>query len=430
MERSNYDIVNSWILDSGSNIHVCNDSSRFRPTHTTTSEDYLVSGSTTYQIEAYGDVDITLNSPTGSTKKKTLYHVALVPSFFTNLVSYSKAMEAGIYWDGENNMLYRRHQGRQINYCSLKPHNGHWIMEYNRPTTSSASYSASAASTSTNISPQTGQKDLRQDPQIASVRANPNANQTELAPSASATSATKTIRLTPTQVHQIMAHAGVEAVSKLPNAANGIELTHPCARNEFRGCEACRLSKAHAIISRSGDNEIPSTKPCFRICYDLMPMATGYNGHQWVSYFICDHCGFHWVYTHRYKHEAIKYVQRMVDLAKNHHRMPISYIRLDGEPALGHAFDDLCSANGIIIERTPPYTKEPNGKIERAGKEISIKSRCITISANLPHDLWLETMVAAAYILNRTPSFRTGITPFEALYGIKPTLSHMYIYGC
>ena len=120
----------------------------------------------------------------------------------------------------------------------------------------------------------------------------------------------------------------------------------------------------------------------------------------------------------------------MVDLAKNHHRMPISYIRLDGEPALGHAFDDLCSANGIIIERTPPYTKEPNGKIKCAGKEISIKSRCITISANLPHDLWPEIMVAAAYILNRTPSFRTGITPFEALYGIKPTLSHMHIYGC
>ena len=106
-----------------------------------------------------------------------------------------------------------------------------------------------------------------------------------------------------------MAYAGVEAVSKLSTAANGIELTHPCARNEFQGCEACRLSKAHTIISRSGDNEIPSTKPCFRICYDLMPMAIGYNGHQWVSHFICDYCGFHWVYTYRYKHEAIKYVQ-------------------------------------------------------------------------------------------------------------------------
>ena len=38
--------------------------------------------------------------------------------------------------------------------------------------------------------------------------------------------------------------------------------------------------------------------------------------------------------------------------------------------------------------------------------------------------------MAAAYILNRTPSFRTGIAPFEALYGVKPTLSHMHIYGC
>ena len=92
IKRSSYDIVNSWILDSGSNIHVCNDFSRLKPTHTTTSEDYLVSGSTTYQIEAYNDVDIILTSPTGYKKKKTLYQVALIPSFFTNLVSYSKAM--------------------------------------------------------------------------------------------------------------------------------------------------------------------------------------------------------------------------------------------------------------------------------------------------------------------------------------------------
>ncbi len=37
-------------------------------------------------------------------------------------------------------------------------------------------------------------------------------------------------------------------------------------------------------------------------------------------------------------------------------------------------------------------------------------------SANLPHDLWPETVAAAVYILNRTPIFRTGKTPFEAFY--------------
>ena len=41
------------------------------------------------------------------------------------------------------------------------------------------------------------------------------------------------------------------------------------------------------------------------------------------------------------------------------------------------------------------------------------------ISADLPHDLWPETVAAATYILNHTLMLKTGITPFEALYGIK-----------
>ena len=37
---------------------------------------------------------------------------------------------------------------------------------------------------------------------------------------------------------------------------------------------------------------------------------------------------------------------------------------------------------------------------------------------------------AAAYILNRTPIPKTGLTPFESLYGFKPKLNHMKPYGC
>ena len=419
----NHDILNCWILDSGSNIHVCNDPDRFKTTHTTTPDDYLVSGSTTYQIEAYGTVDITVDTPTGRRESITLQHVALIPGFFTNLISFSRAKDANIYWDTAKDTLYTVVSGKQNHFCTLRPHNGHWIVEYNDPHPPSSVHASSAAAQDSML-PQNHKKELGPSP-------SPTACRKEQTPTASgATNLSKTIKLTPTQLHQIMAHAGAEAISKLPSAANGIKLTHQCAPNEFRSCEACRLSKAHAIISRSSDHEIPSTKPCYRICYDLIPMAPAYNSDQWISHFICDYSGFHWVYTHRSKYEAIKYVQRMVDLAKNHHHMPISFIRLDGEPALGHAFDDLCNTNGIVIERTPPYTPSQNGKSERAGREITTKSRCIGISANLPHDLWPETVAAAAYILNRTPSFKTDITPFEALYGIKPTLSHMHIYGC
>ena len=122
---NDYDIANSWILDSGSNIHVCNDPHRFKTTHPTTSDDYLVSGSTTYPITAYGTVDITIASPTGRTESVTLNQVALIPGFFTNLVSFSKAKAANIYWDTAKDTLYTDKNGKQDHFCQLKPHNGH-----------------------------------------------------------------------------------------------------------------------------------------------------------------------------------------------------------------------------------------------------------------------------------------------------------------
>ena len=44
-------------------------------------------GSITYQIEAYGTVDITVDTPTGRREGITLQYVALIPGFFTNLIS-------------------------------------------------------------------------------------------------------------------------------------------------------------------------------------------------------------------------------------------------------------------------------------------------------------------------------------------------------
>ena len=120
----------------------------------------------------------------------------------------------------------------------------------------------------------------------------------------------------------------------------------------------------------------------------------------------------------------------MVNIAENQYQQRITFLRTDGEKSLGQAFENLLTEHGIQSERTAPYTPAQNGKSERSGGVIIQKARCMRIGANLPHHLWPETVSAAAYILNRTPTSRTGTTPFEALYHSKPTLSHMKIYGC
>ena len=159
-------------------------------------------------------------------------------------------------------------------------------------------------------------------------------------------------------------------------------------------------------------------------------MTEGHNGHKWISHFVCQWTHYHWVWTHRDKGEATHIITLIVNLTENHYEYHISFIRTNGEPALGRTFTALLTNHGIKHEETPYYTPEPNGQIERSGGVITQKARCISISANLPENLWPETISAAAYILNRTPTSKTGKTLFEALYGFKPTISHMKIYGC
>ena len=99
LNENEFDIANSWVLDSGSNINVCNDPSRFEITHTTTIQNYLMSGLTSYPITAYGTVKNTITSPKGTKERVKLNGVALIPGSLTNLVSFSKAKAARIYWD-------------------------------------------------------------------------------------------------------------------------------------------------------------------------------------------------------------------------------------------------------------------------------------------------------------------------------------------
>jgi hypothetical protein len=93
-----YKLQNYWTLDSAADIHICNDVSHFKYEKTAGEEDTLFGGKETYQIHAYGTVDLTVQTP-NDTGKITLLNVALVPGFLTNLVALRRFTEKGVHWD-------------------------------------------------------------------------------------------------------------------------------------------------------------------------------------------------------------------------------------------------------------------------------------------------------------------------------------------
>ena len=101
-EFSDYPLRHSFILDSGSTIHITNDRNRIRNLRPPTTADYIWAGNTQVCIQGYGSVVLNLVGPNGSTKLE-LSNVAFCPDILCNLVSFRLLRQQGIWWDNKSN---------------------------------------------------------------------------------------------------------------------------------------------------------------------------------------------------------------------------------------------------------------------------------------------------------------------------------------
>jgi len=103
--RDSWSLKYTWILDSGSNIHVTNSDKNLKITHIPDQIERLTAGQGTCNIAAYGTATIEVKTPHGKGYME-LQNVAYIPGFITNLVSLSKLTTKILYWDTQKDRLY------------------------------------------------------------------------------------------------------------------------------------------------------------------------------------------------------------------------------------------------------------------------------------------------------------------------------------
>jgi hypothetical protein len=93
---------NSFMLNSGANIHVYHDIGRFQNLRRVHNES-LIFGDTRGKIVGYGN--ILINIITGGDKQKfiILKDIAYYPKFHLNIVSYTRMHDGGLWWDTKFN---------------------------------------------------------------------------------------------------------------------------------------------------------------------------------------------------------------------------------------------------------------------------------------------------------------------------------------
>ena len=85
---------------------------------------------------------------------------------------------------------------------------------------------------------------------------------------------------------------------------------------------------------------------------------------------------------------------------------------------------------GIRTVKSEAYVPWRNGLLERKNRQLKEHDRSMCVQAGLGMEFWTHGISTATYLLNRTPTKRlNGRTPFEAMHGRMPDVSHLRVFG-
>ena len=217
----------------------------------------------------------------------------------------------------------------------------------------------------------------------------------------------------------------------------------------LKGCESCALGKStrHARKPRDVANSI-ARSPLKRVYTDVVgPISVPtLGGAKYFVTLLDEYSGYSMVKFIKKKDAAADHVKDMIismETLLNAHvetlldlkRKRVNWLRSDGGGEyVGSSFGNWMKNKGIHHEITTSYSPESNGRAERLNRTLidMARSMMIRLNGNMTERLWGEAINTANYIRNRvvTRSSREQKTPYEIIFGKRPDVSNLRIFGC
>ena len=157
----------------------------------------------------------------------------------------------------------------------------------------------------------------------------------------------------------------------------------------------------------------------------------GTHGEKYFLSFIDDYSKASRIYTIKSKDQVYECFVGYVNEIENLTGKTVKKVRCDnGKEYLNERIYQFIREKGIVLNTCPPYVHELNGTAERYNRSIMDMSRCLLAEARVDQKFWPEVVCTVAYLKNRTlANTIENKTPYEILFGKRPNVKHLKLYG-
>ncbi|KAJ0440838.1 putative RNA-directed DNA polymerase [Helianthus annuus] len=130
--------------------------------------------------------------------------------------------------------------------------------------------------------------------------------------------------------------------------------------------------------------------------------------------------------------EVFENVEGFYELVLTQFKKRVKVFRSDnGTEFVNNKMDSFCKSKGIIHQTSCSYTPQQNGVVERKHRHLLNLTRSLLFQSGVPLNFWSDCVLTAVYIINRLPSsVLLGKSPYELMFGFRPSLAHLRIFGC
>lgn len=229
--------------------------------------------------------------------------------------------------------------------------------------------------------------------------------------------------------HRRYGHINNDYVQKSVGHIEGLD--KPLKGNAEADCDICSLAKSHRQGMKLTDDKELEPMDLWAIDHwgpIPIPSLTGnINNLGVVDY------GSHWR-TALYGTDRKGFFEPFTDLVvrmETQTGRKLKAIRLDNAPEFFKStkFRDWAKSRGTELQFVTPYTPEQNGMVERANQTNGDGTRANLVDSGLPPEFWQYAMDHSILAQNYCYKPAIGKTPYEAIFGKKPSSKKLVIFG-